>query len=108
MFKRIPFAQNNGVEIFNKLVEKLPRLEKPVLNITYRILDAWFRLTDKSINDKRLQNFKSIGNWLGKLTIAKGQPVAINRLNLREILVNSYTHYTARLPHNVSVIIKIL
>ncbi len=83
VFKRIPLAQNNSAEIFNKLVEKLPRLEKPVLNTTYKILDAWFRLTDKSINDKRLANFKSIGNWLGKLTIAKGQPVAINRINLR-------------------------
>jgi hypothetical protein len=83
VFKRIPFAQNNGMEIFNKLVEKLPRLEKPVLNITYKILDAWFKLTDKSINDKRITNFKAIGTWLGKLTIARGQPVAINKLNLR-------------------------
>ena len=79
-----------------------------MINITYKILDAWFKLTDKSINDKRMANFKAIGSWLGKLTIARGQPVAINKLNLREILVNSYTHYTARLPANISVIVKIL
>jgi hypothetical protein len=78
------------------------------MNITYKILEAWFKLTDKSINDKRITNFKAIGSWLGKLTIARGQPVAINRLNLREILVNSYTHYNTRLPFNISVIIKII
>jgi hypothetical protein len=83
VFKRIPLAQNNGMEIFYRLVDRIPRLERPVLAITYQILEAWFKLTDKSVNDKRIANFKAIGSWLGRLTISKGRPVSINKINIR-------------------------
>ena len=108
VFKRIAVAQGNGMEICYKLVERIPRLEKPVLNITYRILQAWFSLSEKSNNDKKLASFKAIGSWLGKLTIAKGMPVPINKINIREILVNSYSYSSSRLPLNIPVVIKIL
>jgi hypothetical protein len=65
-------------------------------------------LTEKSINDKKIANFKSLGFWLGKLTLAKGMPVLINKINIREILVNSYSHHSCRLAPNISVILKIL
>lgn len=71
-------------------------------------MEAWFQLTDKSINDKKLSHFKSLGFWLGKLTIGKGAPILIDRINIREILVSSYTHYGCRLSMNVSVILKML
>jgi hypothetical protein len=58
-----------------------------VLNITYKILQEWFSLKNKSVNDKKLVNFKNIGYWLGKLTIAKGMPVPVHKLNLRKILI---------------------
>jgi len=76
--------------------------------LTYKILQAWFSLTDKSVNDKKLGNFKSLAFWLGKLTIGKGTPILINKINIREILVNSYTHHPTRLAPNVSVILKLL
>lgn len=60
------------------------------------------------MNDKKLSHFKSLGFWLGKLTIGKGTPILMDRINIREILVNSYTHNTARLAMNVSVVIKML
>lgn len=45
---------------------------------------------------------------MGKLTLAKGMPVLINKINIREILVNSYSHHSCRLAPNISVILKIL
>jgi hypothetical protein len=33
-------------------------------------------------------------------------PILIDRINIRDILVNSYTHYPCRLAMNVSVILK--
>lgn len=85
VFKRIPLASHNnsGMEIFYRLVERLPKIEYPVRKLTYRILEAWFQLTDKSINDKKLTHFKSLGFWLGKLTIGKGTPILIDRINVR-------------------------
>jgi hypothetical protein len=110
VFKRIPLSAHNnaGVEIFYRLVEKIPRIEPPVRKLTYRILQAWFALTEKSVNDKKLSNFKSLGFWLGKLTIAKGMPILINKINVREILVSTYTHHSCRIPLNVPVILKML
>ena len=35
-------------------------------------------------------------------------PILIDRINIRQILVNSYTHFTGRLSMNVSVILKML
>lgn len=46
-------------------------------------MEAWFKLTEKSNNDKKIGGFKTIGSFLGKLTIARGTPVPINKINLR-------------------------
>lgn len=54
-----------------------------------------------------MSNFKNIGSWLSKLTIAKGIPVPVHKLNLRKILIDSYAS-TVRLTLNVSVVLKIL
>jgi len=64
-------------------VEKLPKIEPSVRRLTYKILQAWFSLTEKSINDKKVSNFKSLGFWLGKLTIGKGMPILISKINIR-------------------------
>ena len=96
------------MEIFYRLVDRLPKIEVPVRRLTYQILQSWFSLTEKSVNDKKISYFKNLGFWLGKLTIGKGVPILIDRINIREILVNSYTHYTCRLAMNVSVILKML
>jgi hypothetical protein len=89
------------------LVEKLPVIEKPILRITYEILQKWFSLKSKSVNDKKLGNFKNIGLWLGKLTIGKGVPIPIYKLNLKRILIDSYNNIS-RVSMNVPVIIKML
>lgn len=72
------------------LLAKVTRLERPVTKLTYKILEKWFKLSGKSVNDNKLKQFKSLGYWLGRLTIARNEPVLINRLNLKEILINSY------------------
>lgn len=88
VFKRISTTTPNaGIDVMYQLVEKLPTIYKPILNITYKILTEWFNLKGKSVNDKKLSNFKNIGSWLSKLTIAKGIPVPIHKLNLRKILI---------------------
>lgn len=108
VFKRISTTtQNNGIEVMYQLVEKLPIIYSPILKITYKILQEWFALKNKSVNDKKLSNFKNIGSWLGKLTIAKGMPVSIHKLNLRRILAESYLN-THRLALNIPVVIKIM
>lgn len=89
------------------MVEKLPIIEKPILKITYEILQKWFALKAKSVNDKKLANFKNIGSWLGKLTIGKGMPIPIYKLNLKRILIDSYSNIT-RVSMNVPVVIKML
>jgi hypothetical protein len=35
------------------------------------------------INDKKFTNFKNIGAWLGRMTIGKGYPIPIYKLNLK-------------------------
>ena len=108
VFKRISITQNNGTEIFSRLLERLPSVEVPVLKTTYLILQHWFSLTDKSpVNDKKLTNFKNIGSWLGKLTIGKGIPVPFYELNLKNILIFSFAN-GSRINMNVPVVIKIL
>ena len=51
VFKRIPLASHNnsGVEIFYRLVDRLPKVETPVRRLTYKIMMAWFGLTQKKI-----------------------------------------------------------
>ena len=85
VFKRIPVAahNNSGMEIFYRLVDRLPKIETPVRRLTYQLLQAWFTLTEKSCNDKKLGYFKSLAFWLGKLTIGKGMPILIDRINIR-------------------------
>jgi hypothetical protein len=41
------------------------------MNISYKVLQRWFDLQGKSINDKKLKAFKNIGTWLGRMTIGK-------------------------------------
>jgi CCR4-NOT transcription complex subunit 1 len=107
VFRRIPTCnQPNSFEIYVNMLGKVPRLERPVTKLTYKILQKWFRLTGKSVNDNKLKQFKNLGYWLGRLTIARNEPVLINRLNLKEILINSYQK--VRLLPNVEVIVKIL
>lgn len=71
-------------------------------------MQAWFSLTEKSVNDKKLPNFKSLGSWLGKLTFGKGMPILINKINIKEILISSYTDHNCRLALNISVVLKML
>ena len=89
-------------------MDRLPHVEKPVLRITYKVLQHWFALTGKSpLNDKKLVTFKNIGSWLGKMTIGKGMPVPFHKLNLKNILISSFTNGN-RINMNVPVVIKIL
>jgi len=46
-------------------------------------MQAWFDLTEKSINDKKVSYFKNLGYWLGKLTIGKRRPIMIDKINIR-------------------------
>ena len=93
----------------HRLIEKVPKVEKPMINITYRILHYWFSLSSKSINDKKHNNFKNLGYWIGKVTINRGRIIPIHKLNLREILINSYIHNNGiRISMNVPVILKML
>jgi hypothetical protein len=41
------------------------------MKVTYKILQKWFSLSGKSVNDKRAKNIKNIGFWLGKVTLAR-------------------------------------
>ena len=71
-------------------------------------MNRWFNLQGKSlINDKKINNFKNIGSWLGKLTIARGLPIPIYKLNLKNILVHSYS-VSNRYAMDIPVILKIL
>lgn len=107
VFKRVSMSQSSGFEVFYKLIEKLPIIEKPILRITYKIMQEWFALKTKSVNDRKIANFKNIGSWLSKLTIGKGMPIPMHKLNLKKILIDSYANMV-RLSLNVTVVIKIL
>lgn len=77
--------------VYYDLINLLPNFSKAVVNLSYKVLQKWFNLQGKSINDKKLKSFKNIGLWMGKVTIAKSEPLLINKLNLKEILIKSYT-----------------
>lgn len=70
-------------------------------------MQEWFALKTKSVNDRKIANFKNIGSWLSKLTIGKGMPIPMHKLNLKKILIDSYANMV-RLSLNVTVVIKIL
>jgi len=59
------------------------------------------------MNDSKLKIFKNIGSWLGKLTIAKGIPIPIYKLNLKNILIQSFS-VSNRYCMDIPVILKIL
>lgn len=99
--------QNSVIEMYLSLISKIPRMERYVIKLSYKILDKWFHLQTKSQNDIKIKQFRNLGYWLGKLTLARNEPVLISRLNLKEILINSYKKKT-RLTPNVEVVIKIL
>lgn len=72
VFKRITtLGQPNAYEIYVWLLNKVNKLEKPIVKLTYKILDKWFKLTGKSVNDSKLKQFKNIGYWLGRITLAR-------------------------------------
>lgn len=93
--------------MFAKMLENLPKAEKPVMKLTYKILQNWFNLSGKSVNDKKFTHFKNIGAWLGRMTIGKGMPVPIYKLNLKQILIKSFKNGN-RLNYNIPVVLKIL
>lgn len=104
----ISITQNNGIEVFVRLLDCIPKAEKPIINMTYKILRNWFNLLGKSTsNDKKFSHFKNLGLWLGRMTIGKGMPVPIYKLNLKEILIQSYLNNN-RIVYNVPVVLKIL
>ena len=88
-------------------MEKIPGLDKPILKITYKVLNKWFSLQGKSVNDNKMSHFKNIGSWLGKMTISQGMPIPLHRLNLKNILISSFK-IRNRIHSDVPVIIKIL
>lgn len=88
-------------------MEKIPGLDKPILKITYKVLNRWFSLQGKSVNDNKMSHFKNIGSWLGKMTISQGMPIPLHRLNLKNILISSFK-IRNRIHSDVPVIIKIL
>lgn len=110
IFKRITVSNQSNMssmENYVKLVERLPTVENIMLNLCYKILQKFFALTANSINDKKFNNFKHAGVWLGRMTIGRGVPVPIHKLHLKNILINSFTKGN-RLSMNVSIILKIL
>ena len=70
-------------------------------------MQKWFALTGKSIHDKKINAFKNIGSWLGRMTLGKGIPIPLHKLNLRAILISSFST-SNRLHLNMSIALKIL
>ena len=108
VFKRVTAcSQPNAFEIYVGLIARVTRLERPITKLTYKLLDRWFHLAVKSVNDNKVKQFKNLGYWLGRLTLARNEPILISRLNLKELLINSYKR-KIRLAVNVEVVVKIL
>jgi CCR4-NOT transcription complex subunit 1 len=108
ILKMISITQNNGMEVFVKLLDNLPKAERPVINMTYKILQNWFNLVGKSAsNDKKFTHFKNLGTWLGRITIGKGLPIPIYKLNIKNIIVKSFINNN-RIAQNIPVVLKIL
>lgn len=106
--KMISITQNNGIEVFVKLLENIPKAEKPVINMTYKIMQNWFNLSGKSAsNDKKFSHFKNLGSWLGRMTIGKGLPIPIYKLNIKDIIVKSFINNN-RVVQNIPVVLKIM
>jgi hypothetical protein len=72
VFRRISHCnQSTALEVYINLFNKFKRAEKYIMKVTYKILQKWFSLSGKSVNDKRAKNIKNIGFWLGKVTLAR-------------------------------------
>ena len=93
--------------VYYDLLSDMPSMAKPVISLTYKVLQKWFALQGKSVNDKKLKSFKNIGLWLGKITLGRSEPLLITKLDLKEILIKSFSEKT-RLQMNLDVIAKIL
>lgn len=84
MYKRIPNCnQANMFEVYFNLLCKLPIVVKPVVSLSYKVLQKWFNLQGKSVNDKKVKSFKNIGTWLGRITMGRTEPILISKLNIK-------------------------
>ena len=108
VYKRITnCTQPSMFDVYCSLISNLPLIEKPVVNLTYRVMQKWFSLSGKSVNDKKLKAFKNLGTWLGRITIGRKEPLLIHKINLKEIIIRSYSE-KLRLQQNIEVITKII
>ena len=70
-------------EVYFNLLCKLPIVVKPVVSLSYKVLQKWFNLQGKSVNDKKVKSFKNIGTWLGRITMGRTEPILISKLNIK-------------------------
>lgn len=107
--KRAALEQNFQPLYANFLYElKNPKLIEAVTRETYRNIKQLLRLDKKSDNINERAVLKSLGQWIGLLTLARNKPILHVDLDLKGLLVEAYRKGVHELFYVVPFLAEIL
>lgn len=107
--KRAALEQNFQPLYANFLYElKNPKLIEAVIRETYRNIKHLLRLDKKSDNINERAVLKSLGQWIGLLTLARNKPILHVDLDLKGLLVEAYRKGVHELFYVVPFLAEIL
>ena len=105
---RITKEENNH-ELYFKLITQFDSKELINFQIsdTLKLIHKVLNTSSKSLEENNERHLlKSLGNWLGKMTLSRNKPILAKDLDFRDLLLSAYE--TGRLNYIVPFISKIL
>ncbi|CAD5214428.1 unnamed protein product [Bursaphelenchus okinawaensis] len=87
-------AEPNQHETYVQLLTNINKelLMQAVLNETYKSVNTMFNTSSRSSSSNYIERkmLKNIGQWLGLITIGKDQPINLDDLDLKKLLIEAF------------------
>lgn len=93
------------IDLLERMSEKTTSLLPLVCRTTYKRVNVLLAL-DRSKTSADRGILKSLGSWIGSLTLARNKPILRRELNLKEALLNAYSN--GRLTTVIPFVAKVL
>ena len=97
-------VQNNYHQVYNELITSIDSKELNNFLIKDTIINIKKLLNSDKLEEKNI--LKSLGSWLGIMTLAKNKPILFKDLDLKELLFKAYE--SGKLTVILNLICKIL
>ncbi|PXF39648.1 CCR4-NOT transcription complex subunit 1 [Gracilariopsis chorda] len=98
-------VHNIYVDLLERMSEKTMSLLPLVCRTTYKRVNVLLAV-DRSKTSADRGMLKSLGSWIGSLTLARNKPILRRELNLKEALLNAYSN--ERLTTVIPLVAKVL